>query len=85
MQINTSPVLNLDTEFENEVFQKESLGISEHRTKIFSNKNDNFTENEEAFTEFKKYLAFENNQYCVTLPFKNHSEILPENFNLARS
>ena len=46
MQINTSPVLNLSTEFENEVFEKESLGISEHHTKIFSNKNDNFIENE---------------------------------------
>ena len=46
MQINTSPVLNLSTEFENEVIEKESLGISEHHTKIFSNKNDNFIENE---------------------------------------
>ena len=29
----------------------ESLGISEHHTKIISNKNDNFIENE-VFTEF---------------------------------
>ena len=85
MQINTSPVLNLSTEFENEVFEKESLGISEHHTKIFSNKNYNFIENEEVFTEFKKCLAFENNRYRVTLPFKNYSEVLPDNFNVARS
>ena len=26
-------------------------------------------------------MAFENNRYCVTLPFKNHSEVLPDNFN----
>ena len=84
-QINTSPVLNLSSEFENEVFEKESLGVSEHHTKIFSNKNDNFIENEEVFTEFKKCLAFENNRYCVTLPFKNYSEVLPDNFNVARS
>ena len=30
-------------------------------------------------------MAFENNRYCVTLPFKNHSEILPDNFNVSRS
>ena len=46
MQINRSPVLNLSSEFENEVFEKESLGISEHYTKLSSNKNDNFIENE---------------------------------------
>ena len=85
MQINTSPVLNLSNEFENEVFEKESSGISAHHTKIFSNKNDNFIENEEVFTELKKCLAFENNRYCVTLPFKNHSKVLSDNFNVARS
>ena len=77
MQINTSPVLNLSTAFENEVFEKESLGITEHRAKIFSKKNDNFIKNEEVFAEFKKCLAFENNRYCVKLPFKNDSEVLP--------
>ena len=61
MQTNTSPISNLSTEFENEVFEKESLGISEHHRKIFSNKNDNFIENEKVFTEFKKCVAFENN------------------------
>ena len=75
----------MSIEFENEVFEKESLGVSEHHTKIFSNKNDNFIENKEVFTELKKCLAFENNRYCVTLPFKNHSEVLPDNFNMARS
>ena len=60
MQINTSPVLNLSTEFDNEVFENESLGISEHHAKTFSNKNYNFIENEEVFAEFKKSLAFEN-------------------------
>ena len=30
-------------------------------------------------------MAFENNRYCLTLPFKNHSEVLPDNFNVARS
>ena len=30
-------------------------------------------------------MAFENNRYCVNLPFKNHSEVLPDNFNVARS
>ena len=30
-------------------------------------------------------MAFENNRYCVNLPFTNHSEILPDNFNVARS
>ena len=58
MHINTSPVLNLSTEFENEFFQTESLVISEHHTKVFSNKNDNFIENEEVFAEFKKCLAW---------------------------
>ena len=85
MQINTSPVLNLSTEFENEVFEKESLTVLEYHTKIFSNKNDNFIETEEVFTEFKKCFTFENNRYCVTLPFKNHSEVLPDIFNVARS
>ena len=85
MQINTSPVLNLSTEFENEVFENESLGISEHHTKIFSNKIDNFIENEEVFAEFKECFAFENNRYCVNLPFNNYSEVLPDNFNVARS
>ena len=47
MQINTSPVLNLSTELGNEVFENESLGISEHHAKTFSNKNYNFIENEE--------------------------------------
>ena len=51
--ISTSPVLNLSNDFENEVFEKESLGVSEHHKKIFSNKNDNFIENEEFFIEFK--------------------------------
>ena len=60
VQINTSPVLNLSTEFDNEVFENESLGISEHHAKTFSNKNYNFIENEEVFAEFKKFLAFEN-------------------------
>ena len=60
MQINTSPVLNLSTEFDNEVFENESLGISEHHAKTISNKNYNFIENEEVFAEFKKSLAFEN-------------------------
>ena len=60
MQINTSPVLNLSTEFDNEVFENESLGISEHHAKTFSNKNYNFIENEKVFAEFKKSLAFEN-------------------------
>ena len=32
MQINTSTVLSLRTGSENEVFEKESLGISEHHT-----------------------------------------------------
>ena len=85
MQINTSPVLNLSTEFENEVFENESLGISEHHTKIFLNKIDNFIENEEVFAEFKECFAFENNRYCVNLPFNNYSEVLPDNFNVARS
>ena len=67
MQINTSPVLNLSTEFENEVFENKSLGISEHRTQIFSSKNDNLIENEEVFAEFKKCLAFENNRFKFTL------------------
>ena len=67
MQINTSPVLNLSTEFENEVFENKSLGISEHRTKIFSSKNDNFIENEVVFAEFKKCLAFDNNRFKFTL------------------
>ena len=52
MQINTSPVLNLSTEFENEVFGNKSLEISEHHAKIFSYKNDNFIENEAVFAEF---------------------------------
>ena len=52
---------------------------------FFLNKNDNFIENEKVFTEFRKCLAFENNRYCVNLPFKNHSEVLPDNFNAARS
>ena len=30
-------------------------------------------------------MAFENNRYCVTLPFKNHSEVLRDNFNVTRS
>ena len=30
-------------------------------------------------------MAFENNQYCVNLHFKNHSEVLTANFNVARS
>ena len=30
-------------------------------------------------------MAFENNRYCVNLPFTNHSEVLPDNFNVARS
>ena len=34
MQINTSPILNLSTEFEKEVFEKEPLGISEHHKKF---------------------------------------------------
>ena len=34
MQINTSPISNLSTEFENEVFEKESLGISEKFSRI---------------------------------------------------
>ena len=62
-----------------------ALVISEHHTKIFSNKNDNFIKNEQVFVKFKKCLAFENNRYCVNLPFKNHSEVLPDNFNVARS
>ena len=49
---NTSPVINLSTEFENEVFENESSGIAEHHTKILSNKNDNFIDNEEVSTEF---------------------------------
>ena len=53
MHINTFPVLKLSTEFENGVFEKETLGISEHHTQIFSNKNDTFIENEEVYTEFK--------------------------------
>ena len=81
MQINTSPVLNLSTEFDNEVFENESLGISEHHAKTISNKNYNFIENEEVFAEFKKSLAFENSWYCVNLSFKNHWEVLPDNFN----
>ena len=85
MQINISPVLNLGNEFENEVFEKKSLAISEHHTKTFSKKNDDFIENEEVYTEFKKCLAFENNRYCVNLPFKNHSEVSPNNFNVTRS
>ena len=56
MQINTSPVLSLSTKIENEIFEKEFSGISEH----FSNKDDNFIKNEEVYTEFKKCLAFEN-------------------------
>ena len=52
---------------------------------FFLNKYDNFIENEKVFTEFRKCLAFENNWYCVNLPFKNHSEVLPDNFNAARS
>ena len=84
MQSKTSPVLNLSTDFENEVFGNKSLEISEHHAKIFSNKNDNFIENEKIFAEFLKCLAFENNQYCVNLLFKNHSEVLPDNFNVAR-
>ena len=56
MQINTSPVLSLSTEFANEIFEKEFLEISEH----FSNKDDNFIKNEEVYTEFKKCLPFEN-------------------------
>ena len=75
MHINTYPVLNLSIEFEDKVFEKESSGISEHHTQIFSNKNDNVIENEEVNTEFKKCLAFENSRYRVNLPFKNHSEI----------
>ena len=62
-----------------------SLGISEHHTKFFSNENDNSIENEQVFREYKKCLAFENNQYSVNLSFKNHSEVLPDNFNVARS
>ena len=27
-------------------------------------------------TEFKKCLTFENNRYCVNLPFKNHLQVL---------
>ena len=45
MQISISSVLILSTEFEDEVFENRSLGISEHHTKIFSNKNDNFIDN----------------------------------------
>ena len=30
-------------------------------------------------------MAFENNQYRVHLAFKNHSEVLPDRFNVARS
>ena len=30
-------------------------------------------------------MAFENNRHCVNLPFTNHSEVLPDNFNVARS
>ena len=67
MQINTSPVLNLSTEFENEVFENKSLGISEHRTQIFSSKNDNLIENEVVFAEFKKCLTFDNNRFKFTL------------------
>ena len=67
IQINTSPVLNLSTEFENEVFEKKSLGISEHHTKISSNKNDNFIENEEVFTDFEIFLSFENTRNYVNL------------------
>ena len=67
MQINTSPVLNLSTEFENEVFENKSLEISEHRTKIFSSKNDNFIENEVVFAEFKNCLTFDNNRFKFTL------------------
>ena len=38
MQISTSPVLNLSNEFENEVFEKESLGVSEHHKKFSQTK-----------------------------------------------
>ena len=57
MQISISSVLILSTEFEDEVFENRSLGISEHHTKIFSNKNDNFIDNQEVFTEFKVGLS----------------------------
>ena len=51
--------MQISTELGNEVFENESLGISEHHAKTFSNKNYNFIENEEVFAEFKKSLAFE--------------------------
>ena len=51
MQINTSSVLNLSIGFEYVVFEKQSL-ILKHQANIFLNKNDNFIENEEIYTDF---------------------------------
>ena len=85
MQINTSPVLNLSTEFENEVFKNEPLGILEHHTKNSHTKMMILLKMRK-FLQFKKCLAFKNNRYCVNLPLKNHYLIiLPDNFNVARS
>lgn len=49
---NTCPVLNLSNEIEKAVFEEKALGISEHHRKIFSNRNDGFIKNEEAYIEF---------------------------------
>ena len=85
MQINTSPVLNLSTEFENEVFKNEPLGILEHHTKNSHTKMMILLKMKK-FLQFKKCLAFKNNRHCVNLPLKNHYLIiLPDNFNVARS
>ena len=52
--------------------KKKTLGISEHHRTIFSNRNDGFIKNEEAYIEFWKCLAFENNRHFVILRFKYH-------------
>ena len=69
MQINTSPVLNLSTEFENEFFEILAKMIISLKMRKF----------------LQKYLTFENNRYCLNLSFNNHSEVLHDNFNVARS
>ena len=84
MQINTSSVLNLSIGFEYVVFEKQSL-ILKHQAKMFLIKNDNFIENEEIYTDFKKCLTFDNNRHHGNISFKNYSEVLPDNFNVARS